>query len=452
MSQCQFGLTALGEFMAFIEKFPTLEWHLWFIGTMDIDGGMTSLHGQPEMDDEILWLAIQALYPEKWASFLRKRAFSAKPKTEEIARNLGFDFSKLKAWMSKNGRSELARHYTRSMRMGINASPTLLVNNSSFSPEISTFRLASLVCGTAEGKTAYCDSLPECDGDGDCKKAGKIGKCVSKNGAKAVCEYTDATRFTLSIVLPDSSFSHPEYGVIAGIMDDFPGVLIDTVRNSSEKGKKLLADYNPTFLPFFIFDKTIMNAPNYQSIETGLFSVKNKLLFKPGMVKPSYFYKRKEMPKTCALYVDPVFPGAKDAIKVMQSAAPTGVAIRIMPIVYTASDSAGASAEETLRQEEALRWLVLMEKYPEKYGNYLKLYRERKNISYWFTDCGKLNINVDEFVKQVEVNSGMLSAYRKDIEDFGIKDPVEIIINNREVVAVKNQKEMGELIVKVGGR
>jgi hypothetical protein len=171
------------------------------------------------------------------------------------------------------------------------------------------------VCGTAEAKTAYCDSLPECLSDADCKKIGKLGKCAEKKGARAKCEYRDALRFTLTVVSPDSALFHPEYGVIAGITDDFPGVVVDSVRASSERGKKLISDYAPAFLPFFIFDKAVMNAPNYKSIETGLYSVKDRLLFKPGMVKPSYFYKRKLIPKSCILYVDPIFPGAKDAIK-----------------------------------------------------------------------------------------------------------------------------------------
>jgi hypothetical protein len=90
-----------------------------------------------------------------------------------------------------------------------------------------------------------------------------------------------------------------------------------------------------------------------------------------------------------------------------------------------------------------------MEKYPERYNDYLKLFIERKSMSYWFTDCGKLKINIDEFVKQVEANASRLSAYRREIEEFGMKEAVEVLINNREVVAVKNQKELGEIVERV---
>ena len=449
MSQCQFGCTALKEFSEFLLLFPVVEWHVWFIGTAHIDSTLSSLHGQTEISDELLWLSVQAVYPEKWQEFLRKRASLGQEQTDAVLRGMGLNLSKMKAWITRKGRAELALHYTRSMRMGINASPTLLVNNGAFSQEITKNRLAKLVCGTAEAKNTYCDSLPECLSDADCKKIGKVGKCTEKKGMRARCEYRDALRFTLTVISPDSALFHPEFGVIAGITDDFPGVVVDSVRAFSERGKKLVADYAPAFLPFFIFDKAVMNAPNYSSIETGLYSVKDGLLFKPGMVKPSYFYKRKLLPKSCILYVDPVFPGAKDAIKSMQIASRKNGNMRIMPLVYTASDSAGSPTEEALRQEEALRWLVILEKYPDKYNDYLKLFIERKSMSYWFTDCGKLKINVDEFVKQVEANTLRLSAYRREIEEFGMKEPVEVLINNREVVSIKNQKELGEIVGRI---
>ncbi|HUI92637.1 MAG TPA: hypothetical protein VLX68_10355 [Chitinivibrionales bacterium] len=414
-----------------------------------MDSTLTSLHGQAEIDDELLWLSVQALYPEKWQEFLKRRASIPQDQTESVIRGMGLNLSKLKGWIAKKGHAELAMHYTRSMRMGINASPTLLVNNMPFSQEITKNRIAKLVCGTAGTKTAYCDSLPECFSDADCRKIGKVGKCVEKKGNKAVCEFHDALRFTLTVVVSDSSLFHPENGVMAGIMNDFPGVIIDTVRASSEKGKKILSEYSPAFLPLFIFDKDITNAPNYPSIESGLTIVKDKLLFKPGMVKPSYFYKRKLMPKSFVLYVDPVFPGAKDAIKALLHESRAGQNMRIMPLVYPASDTVGSPAEQALRQEEALRWLVIMEKYPDKYNGYLDFFADRKSLSYWFTDCGKLKISVDELVKQVEANTSRLSVDQKEIEGFGMREAVEALVNNREVVAVKNQKELADIINKV---
>ncbi len=449
MSQCQFGCAALREFVSFVALFPSVEWHVWFIGSVSIDSAMTSLHGTEEMNDEMLWLSVSALYPDRWREFLTKRSVSPEIKSEAVIRSMRLDLSKLNAWVKKKGRTELAMHYTRSMRMGINASPSLLVNNSTFQDDIVKPRLAKLVCGTVEGKPAYCDSVPECLTDRDCRKPGKTGACVSRRGAKAACEFTDAVRFGVSVLVPDSALLRPEMAVLSNLADQFPGMTVDTVRLGSPRGKILAATYRPEFLPFFLFDKNIAASPNYHSLETSLVPAGDKLAFGPGMVKPSYFFRRKAQSRSVVLYVDPVFPGARDALRIALDAAATNAAVRVLPLVYGAQDSAVAPAEKSLRDEESLRWLVIADKYPGQYKGYLARFAERTTMSYWFTDCSKLGMNVDEFVKLVDKSASRLAAHEKEVEELGIREPVEALINNREVVAVKNPKDLADMLARV---
>ena len=450
MSLCRFGCEALRQFTGFVNLFPSVQWQVWFIGSSFIDGTVTSLHGRPEIADEQLWLAVQALYPDKWLSFLHRRSASATVETESVVREMGMDVSKLWAWVTKRGMEELRRHYSRSMRMGINASPSLLVNNSAVGQEITLFRLSKIACGRVAPRPASCDSLPECESASDCRKPGKIGVCVSKAGKKAVCEFTDAPHFTLTAVVADSARFHPEYDVFGRVESDFPGAVIDSVRAGSPQGRLLVKEYSPAFLPLFLFDKAVENTPNYSSLSDGLIPLKSKLVFKEGMFKPSYFYRRKLLPGAVELYVDPLFPGAVDAIRLaMQPGKTAPSRVTIMPNIFATPDSAGLSAEETMRQEEALRWLVLRKNYPAKFNGYLALFCERKNMSYWFTDCKKIGIDVDEFVATVKKNAALLGTYWKETEPLGMKEPVEVLIGNREVASVKNPKELTEILLKI---
>jgi hypothetical protein len=448
MSRCRFGCSALREFTAFIQLFPSVQWQVWFIGSSYIDGSVTSLHGQPEINDELLWLAVQAQYPGKWLSFLEKRSASTNVTTESVVRDMGMDYAKLKAWIAKKGMDELRRHYSRSMRMGINASPTLLINNTVFQQDVTSFNLSKITCGRSAKRFAYCDSLPECGTDADCRKTGKIGACVSKSGKKPVCEFKDAPRFTLTVVVSDSALFHPERNVLSDVQNDFPGVVIDSITSGSERGKGLIREYDPLFLPVFLFDKAIENAANYSSFSQGLVLQKSTLVFKNGMFKPSYFYKRKLLPGTVELYVDPLFPGALEAIRIAMHPGKAAPVIAIKPNIFTRPDSSGLSAEEILRHEEALRWLVLRKNYPGRFNEYLALFCARKNMSYWFTDCKKLGIDVDEFVKKVQADSLALRVYWKELDQLGMKEPVEVLISNREVVSVKNPKELTDILQK----
>ena len=67
-------------------------------------------------------------------------------------------------------------------------------------------------------------------------------------------------------------------------------------------------------------------------------------------------------------------------------------------------------------------------------------------MSYWFTDCQKLGIPVEQFVQQVQQSDKDLSAYWEDIKKLGMLEPVEILWENREVVAVKNPKEFVDVL------
>jgi|WetSurMetagenome_2_1015567.scaffolds.fasta_scaffold01385_9 hypothetical protein len=442
MAQCPYGCAALREFTSFVARFPQAEWNVWFIGSTAIDGSLSSLHGADEVADEQLWLAVHALYPDRWLEFLTKRSAATETKTEAVARSMRLDMRRLREWALKKGGEELAGQYTRSMRMDINASPTLLVNNIAFRDEITTARLAGMLCGFAGMTSAYCDSVPECFADRDCKRPGKNGACVSRGG-KAVCVYSDAVRFTVAALVPDTAISHPEIAVIASLDVEFPGMAVDTVRLGSAHGKELAAAYDPPFLPLFLMDTAIAKAQNFHELEPSLVRVRDKFTFAPGMVKPCFFYKRTVSPRAATLYVDPVFPGAKDAVRIFIEAGKKSRKISILPLVY---DSAAASAEESMRNEEALRWLVLADRYPAAYPKYLERFAERAATSYWFTDCKQLGINVDEFVALVQKNAPRFSAHRKEIGELGIRGPVEILVDNREVVAIKNQKELADLL------
>jgi hypothetical protein len=61
----------------------------------------------------------------------------------------------------------------------------------------------------------------------------------------------------------------------------------------------------------------------------------------------------------------------------------------------------------------------------------------------------ELGINVDEFVKNIAADPKRLDRYWTTLSDLGIVGPVEAFINNREVVAIKSPKELGEVLDRI---
>jgi hypothetical protein len=447
MGQCQYGIAALKQFVEAVKVFPSVQWQVWFIGTTYIDGALSSLHGSQEIDDELVWLSVQANYPQKWIDFLEKRSLSDGT-TEAVVRGMGLNLSQIKEWARSKGRVELRKHYLRSMHMAVNASPTLLVNNAAFPYEITKPRLAKAFCGQVKNAPAYCDSLPGCFGDNDCRRTGKTGTCVTRKDGGRECEYKDALVFTCTVIIPDSSLTHPQDKVIAGVADAFPGVKIDTVRIGSARGKALAAAFSPGFLPYFLFDKTMAGAPNFSTFESGLILVRDSYVFKPGMIKPAYLLNRKFLPGSRTVFLDPAFSGSRDAVRNILKSEAAGLKPKIMPLIFAKPDSADLTVEEKMRQEEAMRWLVLSSQYPAKYEAYLDLFVSRNDVSYWFVDCKRIGIDVDTLVIQINARKRLLSDLFRDISELGMTGPVELMIDNREVVQVKNQKELMDIMTK----
>jgi hypothetical protein len=446
MSQCPYGLNALREFTAFIASFPGIEWRLGFIGTLGSDSSLTSLHGNKEVDDEMLWIAVQSLYPEKWTDFLRQRALAPKLSSEATVLKMGMPLARLQQWAKEKGKRELSMHYARSMRLGITASPTLLVNNVPAEMEITKPRLAKTVCGESR-LSAYCDSVPECIDNSDCRKKGMDGVCDQISG-KAHCVFTSAPAFTFTVLLPDSGITHPEAEVIGTTRDLFEGAVIETVSVASEKGKQLLADFEPKALPLYVFDKKVSQAVNFSKIEAGVELAKNAYAFKDGYVKSSYFFRRPLMPGVCVVFIDPLFSGVKDALAIAL-AKRGNVRVSVKPIIFIHPDSSKLSSEDQLRRDEAERWLLLSEKYDEKYGAYLAEYLKKNAPSYWFLTMRDLGVDVDDFVKKIKADSHRLQKLWTTQSELGIAGPVEALVGNREVVSIKSPKELGEVLNRV---
>jgi hypothetical protein len=271
-----------------------------------------------------------------------------------------------------------------------------------------------------------------------------VGTCIKDQG-KARCTYKEAVHFNFTVIMPDSLFSHPEREIIATTKDLFEGAVIETLSIKSVRGRQLFDRFTPKALPYYLFDKKASEAYNYPKIETGLVSVNDYLVFKEGYVKKAYFYKRPLIPASCEIFIDPMFQGAKEALDIALKKR-SRLKVGIMPVLTAPPDLDSIPYEDRIRREEAQRWLLILKKYSSDYVRYLELFVKREDSSYWFLALQELKINIDEFVKNIKADKGSLHDLWKTQTELGISGPVEVLIGNREVVRIKNPKELSETI------
>jgi hypothetical protein len=448
MSLCPYGIKALGDLIELIRAFPQRDWHIWFVGTADGDK-LSSLRGEEEMFDEKLWLGVKALYPFRYHEFLFLRSAS-KGHTEVLLEDMGLDVRKIRRWAEDMGSAELRQHYLRSMRLDINASPTLFVNNSEYKKPTGGGRLVREECKAAEPEPPFCSDYPECFEDSDCEAHGKIGACGKDEAGRPVCEFKEDVSFKLTVLVADTAIGNPEEQPLEAIKEVLPGARVSIVKLSSDEGQKLMKRHAPDGLPFFFFEKKAAEAHRFPSISEALVESGGGFTFKKGAVKTNYFPKREEKPGLAVLYADPLMPDIGKVITAFLSDPDVARRVALRPVLLRDPRGENRLGQDKLREEEALRWLVMANEFPKKYQAYLKIYAADPFSSYWFSWLKKIGVNQNNFLRRIEANKSKIIPYWEDFSHVSSGEPVMILINNRMKVPAANERELERILKSAG--
>ncbi|MBN2189401.1 MAG: hypothetical protein JW699_08090 [Chitinispirillaceae bacterium] len=445
MSRCPYGREALRELCDFTGRFPDVEWNVWFIGTAVPGPGdsLTSLHGAEEIYDEMSMLAVKSLYPGRWRFFLDE---CAKPgaATEPVIAAMGLDRKAIAAWVSASGRDALAGHYRRSMRLGITASPSLFVNNTAFEKPVESRRLAKAECLFRREKPetrSFCDSLPECFDDNECVKKGMVGRCLPAGK----CAFQPDAPFSFVALVGDSTVRHPEAAVLATTGELFPNASITTVPCGSAKGSAMMKAYSPVALPFYLFGTGAAGAHNFYRVESGLEKVAGGFTFKRGVTPKNYFPRRPRTAGGAALFVDPLFPDALKAVGALSADTALSGKVRVLPVIYGDPRESAADVGEKVRREEALRWLVMDSLHRRAFPQYLADFIRDPGSSYWFINLSASGVAQDIFIKEVRARPERLQEHWRLLDTLGIKEPVVLLVENRQTVVIRNEEELADM-------
>ncbi len=140
MSYCPFGVQAEQKLIPIVKEFgDTIDFKLRFIAkenpekrSQDITP-FVSLHGYPEVAEDIRQLLIAKEYPDKYLDYLLCRAKKLNESWEACARKLNIDVEKIQARFDAPEAEQLFReNIKRAAELGIKASPTILVDNHQF--------------------------------------------------------------------------------------------------------------------------------------------------------------------------------------------------------------------------------------------------------------------------------------------------------------------------------
>ncbi|MYA68956.1 thioredoxin domain-containing protein [Candidatus Poribacteria bacterium] len=140
MSYCPYGVQAEEKIIPIVKKFgDVIDFKLQFIAqekenpsAQDITP-FTSLHGYPEVAENIRQLLIAQEYPDKYLDYILCRGKKLDKSWEDCAEKLGIDAAKIQALFDAPEAEQLFReNIARAEALGIKASPTILVDGHKF--------------------------------------------------------------------------------------------------------------------------------------------------------------------------------------------------------------------------------------------------------------------------------------------------------------------------------
>jgi len=140
MSYCPYGVQTEEQLIPIMKAFgDNIDFRLQFIAeekaassTQDITP-FVSLHGYPEVAENIRQLLITQEYPDRYLDYILCRGKKLDKSWEDCAQKLGIDVEKIQALFDTPGADQLFReNIKRAAALGIKASPTILIDGHRF--------------------------------------------------------------------------------------------------------------------------------------------------------------------------------------------------------------------------------------------------------------------------------------------------------------------------------
>jgi len=238
MSQCPYGAQAEDEAIKAIKKFNgVVGLNIYYI--VDSQGtGFGSLHGQPEVDENIRQLCIKELYPKLFYDYLlcfNENYAAGQTQYVSCANKLGIDTKKDADYADKKGAELLRASEAQSKKVGASGSPTIYLDGAPYQSGRSELDFARAVCDKYNYELEGCTGIPK----------------------PVVFEV---------IIVSDQNCPSCDTSRIRSVTKQlFPGATFKTVQFDSAEGKQLVQANSLEYLPAYLFDEKVVETNTWKT-------------------------------------------------------------------------------------------------------------------------------------------------------------------------------------------
>jgi len=268
MSQCPYGTQVVDAIAPVLEKLGDIvDFNLHFIATDLGNGNFNSLHGQPEVEGNIVQLCAIKHEPVNYMKMLvcvNKNARAIPGNWEECAKSTGLAVEKIRAcYEGEEGKQLLSASIVETNKVGASGSPTIYLNDQLYQGGRDALSFTRAICAQLNNHPE-CEGLPACSRDEDCMaEANKIGKCENAGQQGAKCIYVDPVKVEVTVLNDRTCVTCDTTRILQVIRQLFPGMVLKLVDVSDAEGKKLIEDYSLTVAPAYLFDGNIVKTSTW---------------------------------------------------------------------------------------------------------------------------------------------------------------------------------------------
>lgn len=317
MSQCPFGTKAEDAIFPAVRSLGKhVDFNLYFIAneqpTVPSEDGkpvkpvFSSLHGQPEVDENIRHLCAMKNYPKEYMDFILARNVDIRnPDWQSAAKKVGIDPAKLEACASgEEGSKLLSDSIKVSNARGANASPTIDVNGSPYTGPRGLRSVTLAVCDALSTKGL---SLPDA-----CEKAKNMppdppvgGPGCEDNKGQAAPKAAPPVSFNLT-VLTDSTCSFCRPTLTDVIKKNHAGAVVTTLDINSEEGKTFVKKHDVQALPYYYLGAEVEQDANFPAMKGYYTKVGEGYAMRtgPDTYTPAVQLERPRVPRHLDLFVE----------------------------------------------------------------------------------------------------------------------------------------------------
>lgn len=454
MSKCPYGVSALKVARRVEEAFgPEFAMRLVFLVGETKEGKLASLHGEDELTLDRILACAGRVYPRQAGQYAV--AMKETEKTwHEAARDLSLEPEQINQCL-KEGTDEvlLRRHLAETDALGINASPTILLNRETYRGQINSRSLFDAAClAFGEAKPAACGNPPEALSYTD---GGEEGSCATEEEQTPPPELVDDFTFTMRAVTDRQILETARMTeVIDQLHKFYPNMQVEQIDASSAAGQALIEKYGIEQLVAFLFPLEIETRENFAGLGDVLIKRDDAFLMNPG-VGSNFFFKRPRQVGLVEVFFSPFSLEAQDIIRDIDDLRsrpeimPPQVKLVMVPITMQELEQPGHPEIEELQRVQAIQNLA-----PAKLWDYLKARYDLPYSSWWedyITAIGLLPEDIKTEARSEKVME-QIRANVARLKELGAQGDLIILAENRELVRIENKEGFKNLLVTLGSR